>query len=158
VVTLAHVARSREQARENVKHGLDGWAQYFRDIATFPIVPPEIDNAYEYLTDNSMAVIGDPDDAIRHIEKLLKGSGGFGTYLELAHNWADFDATLEHYELMARYVVPHFNGKNRLRQVSYDYSHANREVFVGQAQAAVETEIQRQADKESGRKAQAGDD
>ncbi len=158
VVTLAHVARSKEQAKENVKHGLDGWAQYFREIATFPIVPPEIDDAYGYLTDNSMAVIGDPDDAIRHIEKLLKGSGGFGTYLELAHNWADFDATLEHYELMARYVVPYFNGKNRLRQISYDYSHENREVFVGQAQAAVASEIERQEAKEAGRKAQAGDD
>ncbi len=158
IVTLAHVARSREQAKKNVEFGLDAWAQYFRDIATFPIVPPEIDNAYEYLTENSMAVIGDPDDAIRHIEKLQKGSGGFGTYLELAHNWADFDATCEHYELMARYVVPYFNKKNDLRRASYDYSHANREVFVGAAQAAVEKEIERQAEKEAGQVAQAGDD
>ena len=156
VVTLAHIARSKEQAKENVKHGLDLWAQYFREIATFPIVPADIDDAYGYLTENSMAVIGDPDDAIRHIEKLLKGSGGFGTYLELAHNWADFDATLEHYELMARYVVPYFNGKNHLRQISYDYSFENRDVFVGQAQAAVEKEIDRQAVKEASKAS--GDD
>ncbi|MDA1099213.1 MAG: LLM class flavin-dependent oxidoreductase [Proteobacteria bacterium] len=156
VVTLAHVARSRKQAKRNVEHGLEQWAQYFRDIATFPIVPPEIDNAYEYLTDNGMAVIGDPDDAIRHIEKLLKGSGGFGVFLELAHNWADFDATLEHFELMARYVVPHFNGKNDLRRTSYDYSHKNREVFVGAARAAVEHEIERHAREEA--KSRAGND
>ncbi|NQV59623.1 MAG: LLM class flavin-dependent oxidoreductase, partial [Alphaproteobacteria bacterium] len=74
VVSLAHVARSREQAKKNVEYGLENFAQYFRDIATFPIVPPEIDDAYEYLTESGMAVIGDPDDAIRHIEKLLKGS------------------------------------------------------------------------------------
>ena len=156
VVTLAHVARSRAQAKKNVEHGLDKWAQYFREIATFPIVPPEIDDAYGFLTDNGMAVIGDPDDAIRHIEKLLKGSGGFGVFLELAHNWADFDATLEHFELMARYVVPHFQKKNDLRRTSYDYSHRNREVFVGAAAAAVQSEIERQAQKEA--KAQAGDD
>ena len=156
VVTLAHVARSRAQAKKNVEHGLDKWAQYFREIATFPIVPPEIDDAYGFLTDNGMAVIGDPDDAIRHIEKLLKGSGGFGVFLELAHNWADFDATLEHFELMARYVVPHFQKKNDLRRTSYDYSHRNREVFVGAAAAAVQREIERQAQKEA--KAQAGDD
>ncbi len=156
VVTLAHVARSREQAKRNVEHGLDAWAQYFRDIATFPIVPPEIDDAYRYLTENGMAVIGDPDDAIRHIEKLLDGSGGFGVFLELAHNWADFDATLEHFELMARYVVPHFQNKNKLRRISYDHSHKNREVFVGAAQAAVESEIERHAKKEAG--SLAGDD
>jgi len=150
VVTLAHVARSREQAKANVEHGLESWAQYFRDIATFPIVPAEIDDAYDYLTTEGMAVIGDPDDAIRHIEKLIKGSGGFGVFLELAHNWADFDATLEHFELMARYVIPHFNKKNDLRQTSYDYSHKNREVFVGAAQAAVENEIDRHAKKVAG--------
>jgi limonene 1,2-monooxygenase len=156
VVTLAHVARSRAQAKKNVEHGLDKWAQYFREVATFPIVPPEIDDAYEFLTNNGMAVIGDPDDAIRYIEKLLKGSGGFGVFLELAHNWANFDATLEHFELMARYVVPHFQKKNDLRQTSYDYSHRNREVFVGAGAAAVQSEIERQAQKEA--KAQAGDD
>jgi len=156
VVSLAHVARSREQAKKNVEYGLENFAQYFRDIATFPIVPPEIDDAYEYLTESGMAVIGDPDDAIRFIEKLLAGSGGFGLFLELAHNWADYEATLEHFDLMARYVVPHFNGKNVQRRNSYDYSRRNREVFVGAAQAAVEHEIERHA-AEAG-KSQAGDD
>ena len=156
VVSLAHVARSREQAKKNVEYGLENFAQYFRDIATFPIVPPEIDDAYEYLTESGMAVIGDPDDAIRFIEKLLKGSGGFGLFLELAHNWADYEATLEHFELMARYVVPHFNGKNVQRRNSYDYSHRNREVFVGAAQAAVAHEIERHEKEEE--KRQTGDD
>ena len=57
---------------------------------------------------------------------------------------------------MARYVIPYFNNKNDLRQVSYDYSHENREVFVGQAQRAVETEIERQAEREAERAS--GDD
>ena len=156
VVSLAHVARSREQAKKNVEYGLEDFAQYFRDIATFPIVPPDIDDAYEYLTESGMAVIGDPDDAIRHIEKLLAGSGGFGLFLELAHNWADYEATLEHFELMARYVVPHFNGRNVQRRNSYDYSHRNREVFVGAAQAAVEHEIERHEKRQA--TSQAGDD
>ena len=62
---------------------------------------------------------------------------------------------------MARYVVPYFNKKNDLRRTSYDYSHANREVFVGAAQAAVEKEIQRQTEKEAiqaDQIAQAGND
>ena len=145
LVSLAHVAETREQARRNVEFGLEDWAKYFREIATFPIVPPEIDDAYEYLTENRLALIGTPDDAIAYIERLLEGSGGFGAFLELAHNWADFAATKRHFELMARYLMPHFQGKNILRRFSYDYSHRNRERFVGSASRAVQAEIDRYA-------------
>ena len=54
---------------------------------------------------------------------------------------------------MQRYVVPHFQKKNELRQISYDYSNANREVFVGSAQKAVETEIAKQQAREDAKKA-----
>ena len=76
---LAHIAESREQARQNVAFGLDHWAQYFREIATFPIVPPEIDNAYEYLTENRLAVrfVGAAQAAVNaEIEKLKKKEAG----------------------------------------------------------------------------------
>ena len=153
MVMLAHIADTREEAKRNVQYGIDDFARYFREIATFPIVPPEIDDPYTYLTESKMAVIGTPDDAIAHIEALLEGSGGFGGALELAHNWANFPATKRHFELMQRYVVPHFQKKNELRQISYDYSNANREVFVGSAQKAVETEIAKQQAREDAKKA-----
>ncbi|MDA0352616.1 MAG: LLM class flavin-dependent oxidoreductase [Chloroflexi bacterium] len=145
LVSFAHIAETREQARENVRFGIERWAQYFRDVATFPVVPPEIEDAVEFMIDNRMAAIGTPDDAIAHIEKLLDGTGGFGAFMELAHNWADFAATKRHYELMARYVVPHFNRKNELRRASYDYSHENRDAFIGMAVEAVQAEIDRLA-------------
>ena len=44
VVTLAHIADTREQALENVKFGIEQFARYFREIATFPIVPDNIHN------------------------------------------------------------------------------------------------------------------
>ncbi len=155
LVSFAHIADTREQARENVRFGLERWAQYFRDVTTFPIVPDSIDDALEFLVEQKMAVIGTPDDAIAHIEKLLVGTGGFGAFMELAHNWADFAATRRHYELMARYVVPHFQQKNELRRASYDYSLENREAFVGFAAEAVQNEIDR---LEAKRAAAAGDD
>ena len=141
VVTLAHIADTREQALENVKFGIEQFARYFREIATFPIVPDNIQNAAEYLMENNMACIGTPDDAIKYIEKLQIGTGGFGAYMELAHNWADWQATKRHYELMSRYVAPHFQGLNSLRQASYNYSFENRDVFVGKAAAAVQQAI-----------------
>ena len=141
VVTLAHIADTREQALENVKFGIEQFARYFREIATFPIVPDNIHNAAEYLMENNMACIGTPDDAIKYIQKLQIGTGGFGAYMELAHNWADWQATKRHYELMSRYVAPHFQGLNSLRQASYNYSFENRDVFVGKAAAAVQQAI-----------------
>ena len=77
------------------------------------------------------ACIGTPDDAIAYIENLLKGSGGFGAIMELAHNWADWDATKRHYELMARYVHPHFQRSRELRRESYAYARDHHDEFIG---------------------------
>ena len=143
LVTLMHIAETRQKARDNVEYGLENFAKYFREIATFPIVPAGIDNPYEYLTENKMALIGTPDDAIQYIETLLEGSGGFGSLMQLAHNWADWEGTKRSYELLARYVFPHFQNSNQLRDISYDYSHKNRDVFVGRAAEAVQSEIDR---------------
>jgi limonene 1,2-monooxygenase len=150
LVTLMHIAETREKARDNVAYGLEAWAKYFREVATFPIVPPGITDPYEYLLENKMAVIGTPDDAIAYIETLLGGAGGFAVLLQLAHNWADWAETKRHYELMARYVFPHFQNSNRLRAASYDYSHANWEVFAGRGADAIQSEIDRYRARKKG--------
>lgn len=143
IVTLAHVASTRAKARENVAFGLEAWAKYFREVATFPIVPPDIKDPVDYLTSAKMAVIGTPDDMIEHIERLWQGSGGFGGLMQLAHNWADWPETQESYELIARHVMPHFQGSNEWRRESYDHAFRNRDVFVGAASAAVQSETER---------------
>jgi limonene 1,2-monooxygenase len=150
LVTLMHIAETREKARENVRFGLEDFARYFREVATFPIIPAGIDDAYEYLLETKLAVIGTPDDAIDYIETLLDGAGGFGALLQLAHNWADWNETKRHYELMSRYVFPHFQDSNRLRRISYDHSHKNHDLFVGQGAAAVQTEIDNYKNRKSG--------
>jgi limonene 1,2-monooxygenase len=46
------------------------------------------------------------------IDRLWQQSnGGFGAYLLLAHNWANFDATRKSYDLMARHVFPQWQGQ-----------------------------------------------
>ena len=150
IVSLVHVAETREKACANVEFGLAAFAKYFRDVATFPIVPGDIGDPIKYLTENRMAVIGTPDDAIAHIERLQQGSGGFGGFLELAHNWADWPATQRSYELMARYVLPHFQDGTALRQASYDHATTNHETFAGAAGQAVKREIDRYAARKAG--------
>ena len=148
--------QTREQAFEEVKFGLDRFAKYFTDVATFPILPPGITDAAEFLTKEGVACIGTPDDCIRHFERLWKGSdGGFGAVLLLAHNWADWPATQRSYELMARFVHPHFQrGSNALRQLSYDIAAGNRGTYSVQSQAAVQGEIDKYAAAKSKRAAE----
>jgi limonene 1,2-monooxygenase len=147
LVTLMHIAETREKARDNVRHGLDNFCDYFRDVATFPIVPGDITDRYQYMIDSGSACIGTPDDAIAFIERLLKGSGGFGVIMELAQNWADWAETKRHYELMARYVHPHFQSSREWRSGSYNFARDHHDEFVGQSGAAVQAEIDRLAAK-----------
>ena len=147
LVTLMHIAETREKARDNVRHGLDKFCDYFRDVATFPIVPGDITDRYQYMIDSGSACIGTPDDAIAFIERLQKGSGGFGVIMELAQNWADWAETKRHYELMARYVHPHFQSSREWRTGSYDFARDHHAEFVGQSGAAVQAEIDRMTAK-----------
>jgi limonene 1,2-monooxygenase len=145
MVTLIHVAETREKARQNVQHGLHAFRNYFNDVATFPIMPAEVEDPYTFLTESGSACIGTPDDAIAYIEQLQKGTGGFGGILELAQNWADWAETKRHYELMARYVHPHFQDSRRLRIESYDFAHTHHADYGSQSRAAVQAEIDRLA-------------
>ncbi len=112
-------------------------------LAALPLVgeATSTQDMVDAINATGLAVIGTPDDAIAYIETLLQGAGGFGALLQLAHNWADWAETKRHYELMARYVFPHFQDSNRLRALSYEHSHANRDVFAGAGAAAVQHEI-----------------
>jgi limonene 1,2-monooxygenase len=146
IVTFAHVAATREQARADVKFGLEDFKRYFSEVATFPIIPPDIDtDPAEYLVSTGLACIGDPDDCVRHFERLWKGSnGGMGGILLLAHNWADWPATQRSYELMARYVHPYFQrNANELRDFSYDDAKAKYATAGQESKAAVQAAIDR---------------
>src|SRR5207302_603595 len=89
------------------------------------------------LNASGMAVIGTPDMAIAQIERLQKQSGGFGTYLFMAHEWADRRATLQSYELFAQYVVPRFQGQTERATRSRDWAAENRPTFIGASTDAV---------------------
>jgi limonene 1,2-monooxygenase len=145
ITTFAHVAETREKARADLEYGLKNFAKYFTDVATFPIIPGGIENPVDYLIDNGIAAIGTPDDCIRHFERLWKGSaGGFGAVLLLAHNWADWEATKRSYELMARYVHPHFQrNSNGLRQWSYDDAAKKHDSAGAESKSAVLGEIEK---------------
>jgi limonene 1,2-monooxygenase len=137
-----HIAETREQARQNVRFGLEAWLDYFRRVAALPLAPEgNIDDAVDAMNATGFAVIGDVDDAIAQVERLQKQSGGFGCFLQMAHDWADREATLKSYELIARYVMPRFQDANAGRSASHDWAADNRPEFIGSAVQAIMTEI-----------------
>lgn len=137
LVGPVHIAETREQARANVQFGLGKWLTYFMEVAALPLAPQDGGDPIDALIDSGLAVIGTPDDAIAQIERLRAQSGGFGAFLQMAHNWADWEQTKRSYELFARYVAPRFQGLNENRQASLAWARDNRPTFIGQAMQAV---------------------
>lgn len=122
-----HIAETDEQARRDVEHGLPAWIYYNTKVGTLGLVPEHATSTEQYidaLNENAFAVIGTPDDAIAQIERLWEMSGGFGTFLFWAHDWANTEATLRSHELFAKYVAPHFKG--RLPGLAESEAHALR--------------------------------
>jgi len=146
-----HVAETREKARENVRFGLEKWLYYFREVAALPLAPAgDLDGAVEALLASGLAVIGDPDDAAAQMERLVKQSGGFGCFLHMAHNWADWAETKRSYELFARYVMPRFQQENEGRRTSLEWVASQRDTMMAEVVTAIGNEIQKQvADNEA---------
>lgn len=120
LVVPMHIAPTREQARKDVEHGLSRWVEYFDRVAPAGMRGMTGGDPVDILVGAGRAVIGTPDDAITMIERLQAKQGEFGVMLFQSHNWADWEETKKSYELYARFVMPHFAGTNRNRQVSYD--------------------------------------
>jgi limonene 1,2-monooxygenase len=116
LVGMVHIAETTEQARRDVEYGIEQWFHYFQDVAAFPQMAVHGTNAKEmidFVNDSGLGAIGTPEMCRAQIERLwAQSNGGFGAYLLLAHNWADFEATKRSYRLIAREVMPHFQGQH----------------------------------------------
>ena len=148
-----HIADTKEQAYRDVEFGLVDWVDYFQRVAALPIAPDTsgAEEIADAVNKSGFAVIGTPDDAIAQIERLWEQSaGGFGTYLTMAHDWADTAATRRSYELMARYVFPEFQGSADSTTASRDWAAENRPMFMGEVGTAIMDQIQKHNDETSG--------
>ncbi|MHB1487958.1 MAG: LLM class flavin-dependent oxidoreductase [Acidimicrobiales bacterium] len=139
-----HVAETEKQARKDVEHGLADWVDYFRRVAALPLAPDASDTEELVDTINAtgFAVVGTPEMAAAQIQRLIDQSGGFGTYLFMAHEWAGREATARSYELFAREVMPQFQDSARTLVESRDWAAENRPEFIGVATGAVMKAVQ----------------
>jgi limonene 1,2-monooxygenase len=146
-----HIRETEAQAQADVAYGLADWVSYFQEVAALPIAPNTDDHntILDAMNASGIAVIGTPEMAIAQIQRLIDQSGGFGTYLFMAHDWADPKATLASYELFAREVMPVFQHSAERTVRSRHWAADNRPQFIGDALAAVGKAItDHQAEKE----------
>ena len=141
-----HIAETEEQARRDVAFGLGDWIGYFRRVAALPLAAEadesDVDAMVDAMQASGFAIIGTPDQAAAQIQRLIDQSGGFGTFLVMANEWADTAATRKSYELLARYVMPRFQGSAEKTVASRDWAAENRPAFMGEAGAAILKAIQ----------------
>jgi limonene 1,2-monooxygenase len=138
LVGAMHIAETREEARRNANFGFYKWFDYFQRInpARFASLPKG--DPLDILIAAGAIVVGTPEDAIKQLDRLHAKQGAFGAFLQLAHNWANWDATRKSYELYARYVVPHFRQANAHRVQSLDWTTAHNQELMAKSQAAAE--------------------
>ncbi len=134
-----HISDTREQALKDISFGVEQWGGYARDVLPLGPVPKEVTNVAEFVVGAKRAIVGTPDDAIREIEHMQAGSGGFGVVMFMCHDWADWEATRRSYELFARHVMPHFQGQVAGRQTSYDEAAARQPEFRAAALDGIAT-------------------
>jgi limonene 1,2-monooxygenase len=144
LVGPVHIAETKEQAYRDVEFGLAAWVDYFQRVAALPLAPETTDSIElaDAMNASGFAVIGTPDDAAAQIERLIEQSGGFGTFLCMAHEWADTEATRKSYELLARYVAPRFQSSAAATTASRDWAAENRPTFMTAAGAAIMSSFQ----------------
>ena len=143
LVGLVHLAETREQAYQDVEHGMLEWFDYFQHTAAFPQMAvgdgTTVRQCIDFVNQSGLGTIGTPDDAVAQIERLDKQSnGGFGAYLQLAHDWAAPAARLRSYELFARHVAPRFQGQHEATLASKARARAARPVLAANNLKAVE--------------------
>ncbi|HVV20128.1 MAG TPA: LLM class flavin-dependent oxidoreductase [Pseudonocardiaceae bacterium] len=145
VVGPMHLAETREQAIEDVRFGLADWVSYFAKVAALPLAPAGdgFTDLVDAAIDSGFAVIGTPDDAEAQIRRLAEQTGGFGTYMLMAHDWADAEATRKSYDLFGRAVLPRFGGTIDALRDSQAWVADNRAEFMGAAEAATQSSFRR---------------
>ncbi|MDH4147025.1 MAG: LLM class flavin-dependent oxidoreductase [Acidimicrobiia bacterium] len=131
-----HIAKTREQAFEEIYEGLAHWHNgYNVDVLARPGAE-RTDDPVKFahkMVDRGGAIVGTPDDAIEAIAKLNALAGGFGTLVCFQHDWATHEQNMRSHDMFARYVIPEVQGLLRPVERSRDLFKADNAALMGNA-------------------------
>lgn len=141
LVGQVHIAPTREEAWANVEYGGHQYGEYYRRISRPGEPAGQSGHPIRKLVEDGSAVVGTPDDAIEQIRRLQKKQGEFGVFLQLAHNWANFEKTKQSYELWRRHVHPVINDMNSQREDSFNWATEHAPQYIKAAMDAAAATI-----------------
>jgi limonene 1,2-monooxygenase len=142
VVLSWHLAETKQQAREEAKHGLLRWHNEYT-VGTLmrpgAVAFEDADQAIEEMAggDSAMSIVGTPDELVDTVRKLQNLTGGFGTVIGFVNDWANPEATMRSWDMVARYVVPEVNGMLDAYRESQRHVIEHREVFDRAGEAVI---------------------
>jgi limonene 1,2-monooxygenase len=143
LVVPVHLAETRREALDDARAGAARFLlDYVEGVTGRPRpVPGPPEAIIDQMVEAGSWVVGTPDDAIAAIERLQERSGGFGCLAVTATEWAPREKVLRSHELMARHVMPRFQGSlegidasNRVARESAARTGAERMAAVEAAQ------------------------
>jgi limonene 1,2-monooxygenase len=143
LVVPVHLAETRREALDDARAGAARFLlDYVEGVTGRPRpVPGPPEAIIDQMVEAGSWVVGTPDDAIAAIERLQERSGGFGCLAVTATEWAPREKVLRSHELMARHVMPRFQGSlegidasNRVARESAARTGAERTAAVEAAQ------------------------
>jgi len=89
------------------------------------------------MIDAGAMLVGTPDDAIARIREMHQVSGGIGGVLNMTMDWGTREQQARSHELMARYVMPVFQGSADSIVYSNQWSRERRDMLVEKATVGV---------------------
>ena len=145
-----HLAEDRDQAFEEARLGAGRFLREYTEgtngrKAAFD---GPLEQVIDHMAANGSWIIGTPDDCIEGIKKLEDQSGGFGGFLVQAIDWAPRDRILNSFELLARYVMPQFQGSLVGIENSNNWARDRQETLVRGRTRAIDRAHQIYADRE----------
>ncbi len=140
LVLPVHLAESRKEAIEQVRLGGGRYQrEYFETTMGRPQVvegPPEY--IVDAMIDMGAWIVGTPDDCVAGIHRLMEQSGGFGGLMIQTVDWATREQMLHSYELLARYVMPQFQGTVLGTEASNRWAYERRESLMAGRTRAID--------------------
>ena len=126
-----HLAETRKEAFEDARLGAGRFhREYFEQTMGRPPLDCPMDKIIDVLADQGSWIIGTPDDCIEGIKRLGESSGGFGGFLVQTVDWAPREKMLHSYELLARHVMPHFQGSVASTTASNQWTYDRKETLM----------------------------
>ena len=144
LVIPVHVAETRQEARDDVRYGS---AKFLREYSEGtngrkPVFTGPDQEVVDWMADNDYWIVGTPEDCINGINKLAEESGGFGGFMIQTIDWASREKMLKSYELIARYVMPEFQGSTLSIKASQKWAQQRVETLLERRVKAIDKATQ----------------